>query len=189
MNDSNEYFNKSLVSKTVDNKCMEYKILGNNFLESGNLPNYRKNVAAVILSDKYPLECQFFIAERIDLRGVWQFPQGGIDAGENSKEALFRELQEEIGTDEVEIIAEAPGWIKYDFPSNIVEKMKPNLGQIQKYFLIRLKNDLRINIKTEHAEFNKFMFVEFDDLLVKINKFKKPVYKQILFYFKTKGYI
>lgn len=45
---------------------------------------------------------------------IWQFPQGGIDKGESVKNALFRELKEEIGTDEVEIIAEYPEWLSYD---------------------------------------------------------------------------
>ncbi len=48
---------------------------------------------------------------------IWQFPQGGIDEGESSEEALFRELKEEIGTKKVEIIAEYPEWIAYDFPA------------------------------------------------------------------------
>ena len=67
---------------------------------------YRPNVAAVILSPKYPSECEFFIAQRNDIKGAWQFPQGGIDEGENPREALFRELSEEIGTSEIEIIAD-----------------------------------------------------------------------------------
>jgi putative (di)nucleoside polyphosphate hydrolase len=69
--------------------------------------NYRPNVAAIVLSPKYPLNCEVFIASRIDVEtNAWQFPQGGIDDGENAKEALFRELKEEIGTDDVSIIAE-----------------------------------------------------------------------------------
>ena len=57
---------------------------------------YRPNVAAIILSPSYPLECKVFIAQRHDISGAWQFPQGGIDEGESPKEALFRELEEEI---------------------------------------------------------------------------------------------
>ena len=59
---------------------------------------YRPNVAAIIVSSDYPEKKEIFIAERTDLAGVWQFPQGGIDEGESSEEALFRELKEEIGT-------------------------------------------------------------------------------------------
>ena len=66
---------------------------------------YRPNVAAIILSPKYPLVCELFIASRTDIRNAWQFPQGGIDKSESPKEALFRELKEEIGTNQVDIIA------------------------------------------------------------------------------------
>ena len=79
---------------------------------------YRPNVAAVILSSAYPRECRFFIAHRLDIKGAWQFPQGGIDEGESPKAALFRELEEEIGTNNVEVISECPNWIQYDFPKS-----------------------------------------------------------------------
>ena len=39
------------------------------------------------------------------MNNIWQFPQGGIDENESEEEALLRELEEEIGTREVEIIA------------------------------------------------------------------------------------
>ena len=50
---------------------------------------YRPNVAAIVLSAKYPHTCEIFIASRTDVENAWQFPQGGIDEGESSKEALF----------------------------------------------------------------------------------------------------
>ena len=96
---------------------------------------YRPNVAAVVVSAKYPFQCQLFIASRSDIEGAWQFPQGGIDEGETPREALYRELEEEIGTGEVEIIAEYPEWLQYDFPQKIAQKMYPFDGQSQKYFL------------------------------------------------------
>lgn len=55
---------------------------------------YRPNVAAIIVSPDYPNTCEIFIAERIDIEGAWQFPQGGIDEGETPLEALHRELLE-----------------------------------------------------------------------------------------------
>ena len=73
-----------------------------------NTKNYRPNVAAIVLSSSYPAKCEIFIASRIDVEDAWQFPQGGIDEGETPHEALFRELKEEIGTNEIDIIAEFP---------------------------------------------------------------------------------
>ena len=150
---------------------------------------YRPNVAAIILSPKYPLTCELFIASRTDIKNAWQFPQGGIDKYETPQEALFRELKEEIGTDEVDIIAEYPEWISYDFPHQIVKKMYPYDGQIQKYFLVRLQEESKININTKEPEFDAYKFVEVKDLFDYITYFKRPVYKQVLEYFKRKGYL
>ena len=69
-------------------------------------PDYRPNVAMIIVSNNYPEKKEIFIAQRNDLLDIWQFPQGGIDKGEEVEEALFRELEEEIGTSKAKIIAE-----------------------------------------------------------------------------------
>ena len=154
-----------------------------------NEKNYRPNVAAIVLSSSYPFECKIFIARRSDMDNIWQFPQGGIDKGESVKNALFRELKEEIGTDEVEIIAEYPEWLSYDFPSKIVEKMYPYDGQIQKYFLVRLKHGATININTKHPEFDDYQFVSVKQIFEMINHFKKNIYVRVIKYFEEKGYI
>ena len=151
--------------------------------------NYRPNVAMIILSPEYPKSKKVFIAQRNDIKGVWQFPQGGIDEGEEVKEALFRELKEEIGTDEVEIVAEYPEWISYDFPERIAKEMKPYDGQIQRYFLVKLSKDAKINTDTKHPEFDEYKFVEVDEALRLAAHFKKPVYETVLGYFQQKGYL
>jgi len=150
---------------------------------------YRPNVAAVIVSAKYPFQCQLFIASRSDIEGAWQFPQGGIDEGETPQEALYRELEEEIGTGDVEIIAEYPEWLQYDFPQKIAQKMYPFDGQSQKYFLVRLKKDAKIDIATKEPEFCDFKFVSLEEVFDFITYFKRPVYKQVLEYFKKEGYL
>ncbi|AII14996.1 RNA pyrophosphohydrolase [Campylobacter iguaniorum] len=151
--------------------------------------NYRPNVAAVILSPSYPLECRIFIAQRYDIHGAWQFPQGGIDKGEVPKQALLRELEEEIGTNSVEILCEHPEWLSYDFPENIAKKMSPYDGQIQKYFLVRLKPKAKINLNTKHPEFNDYRFIKQEEVLASVNHFKKAVYNKVLKYFKEEGFI
>ncbi|QKF82036.1 RNA pyrophosphohydrolase [Halarcobacter ebronensis] len=151
--------------------------------------NYRPNVAAIVLSAKYPEKCEIFIASRTDVENAWQFPQGGIDKGENSKQALFRELEEEIGTRAIEIVAEYPEWVSYDFPAAIAKKMYPYDGQIQKYYLVKLKKGAKININTEIPEFSEYKFVPTNKIYDYITFFKRTVYKQVLKYFKKEGYI
>jgi len=150
---------------------------------------YRPNVAAIILSSKYPEKVEFFIASRSDVKDAWQFPQGGIDKGETPKKALFRELKEEIGTDEVDIVGEFPEWVSYDFPEMIAKRMYPYDGQRQKYFLVRLRPSAKINLETIEPEFSQYTFVPYDEIFDYITYFKRPVYKKVLEYFRKKGYL
>ncbi|MFK2821715.1 RNA pyrophosphohydrolase [Arcobacter sp. YIC-80] len=157
--------------------------------KTNNEKNFRPNVAAIVLSAKYPQTCEIFIASRTDVDNAWQFPQGGIDDGESAKEALFRELEEEIGTRDVEIIAEYPKWVSYEFPPAIAKKMQPYDGQIQKYFLVKLKKGAKIDINTEIPEFSEYKFVPTKNIYDYITFFKRTVYKQVLKYFRNEGYI
>ncbi|KIM04116.1 MAG: RNA pyrophosphohydrolase [Sulfurovum sp. AS07-7] len=151
---------------------------------------YRPNVAAIILSSKYPFKCEFFIARRKDLKNVWQFPQGGIDTGETPKEALFRELKEEIGCDHVNIIAEYPHWITYDFPNVVSNKMYPFDGQRQKYFLVRLKKGAKINLSADkEPEFREWRYVNYEMMLKKITYYKRQNYIKVIEHFVKEGYI
>jgi len=151
---------------------------------------YRPNVSAVILSSKYPDQCEFFIAHRSDIKNAWQFPQGGIDKGETPKEALMRELQEEIGCNDIEIIAEFPEWITYDFPNVVSKKMYPFKGQTQKYFLVRLKEEAQIDLNAfETPEFEEYEFVTYKELFNRIIYFKRKPYRRVIDYFVKEGFI
>ena len=153
--------------------------------------SYRPNVAAVILSSQYPDKCEFFVAHRTDIKNAWQFPQGGIDEGETPREALKRELLEEIGCDNVEVLGEFPEWISYDFPQKTKSKKLYNYdGQTQKYFLVRLKVGAEIDLDAyEIPEFKEYSFVGYEDLLKKVSYFKRPVYKRVINYFIKEGLI
>ncbi len=150
---------------------------------------YRPNVAIIVLAPDYKKSKKIFIAERSDMNGVWQFPQGGIDAGEKPKEAMYRELKEEIGTKKVELIAKYPEWICYDFPSKVAKRMKPYAGQKQRYYLVRLKKSAKVNIDTKHPEFSCYKFVKIEKLFKHVTHFKAPIYKEVLDYFKAEGYL
>lgn len=150
---------------------------------------FRPNVAAVVLSPRYPHSCEVMIALRGDIEGAWQFPQGGIDKGESPRQALLRELKEEIGTDDIEVIARYPKWLSYEFPGKIAKKMYPYDGQTQTYYLVRLKGKAQIKLDTHNPEFIDYTFVDAKEVLGKITHFKKPVYRKVLHYFKKEGYL
>lgn len=65
------------------------------------MKEYRQNVAAIILNK----ENKIWLGKRADGMS-WGFPQGGIEAGEKPETAIIRELSEEIGTKEFEIIGQ-----------------------------------------------------------------------------------
>ena len=102
---------------------------------------YRRNVGAVLFNRAG----RVFVARRADLPNVegpaggWQLPQGGIDADEDPHVAIFRELAEEIGTANAELLAEHPGWLTYDLPSHLVGVALGGKyrGQTQKWFALR----------------------------------------------------
>lgn len=152
--------------------------------------SYRPNVAAVILSSKYPEKCEFFIAHRSDIKNAWQFPQGGIDEGETPQEALLRELQEEIGCNTIEILGEYPEWITYDFPATARGKQYPFDGQTQKYFLVRLKECANIDLEAyDIPEFKEYEFVDYELLFSRVTYFKRRVYRRVIDYFIKEGLI
>jgi putative (di)nucleoside polyphosphate hydrolase len=70
---------------------------------------FRPNVGIILLNQKN----QVFWGKRIRTHS-WQFPQGGIDRGENPEQAMFRELHEEVGLkpEQVRIIARTRDWLR-----------------------------------------------------------------------------
>lgn len=149
---------------------------------------YRPNVAIIVCNS----QGQVLLCARIDQKEYdWQFPQGGIDNGETVLEAAYRELREETGIIEVDLIAEMPGFQRYNFPPAVVERFKKNgcpyIGQDQHYVLFRLKNDNQnIDFEThpEEIEFKACKWAEIDVAPQEIVYFKKEAYVKAVEYFK-----
>ena len=117
-------------------------------------------------------------------------PQGGIDDGEEPLAAALRELREEIGTDNVELLAESKGWLRYELPPELIGKAWQGRwrGQQQKWFAMRyLGRDADINIATEHPEFSAWRWIAASDLPNLIVFFKRQVYVNVLEQFGTVG--
>jgi putative (di)nucleoside polyphosphate hydrolase len=146
---------------------------------------YRPNVGAVLFN-RHGL---IFVARRADMpnaegpAGGWQLPQGGIDEGEDPRIAIFRELEEEIGTAKAEIIGEHPAWLTYDLPPNLlgIAWRGRYRGQRQRWFAMRFQgedSDIRLDLDP-HPEFDAWRWVRLAELPSLAVPFKRAIYDEL----------
>jgi putative (di)nucleoside polyphosphate hydrolase len=144
---------------------------------------YRPNVGAVLFNR----DGLVFVARRADMpnaegpAGGWQLPQGGIDAGEDPRNAVFRELEEEIGTRKAEVIGEHPDWLTYDLPLDLlgVAWRGRYRGQRQRWFAMRFTgedSDIRLDLDP-HVEFDAWRWVRLSELPALAVPFKRAIYE------------
>jgi putative (di)nucleoside polyphosphate hydrolase len=159
-------------------------------IEAEALP-YRRCVGMMVLNHKGLVWVGHRIAEtESEMSGaqqLWQMPQGGIDPDEEPLAGARRELFEETGMESLDLIAEAPDWIRYDLPEHLVGvawKGKYR-GQEQKWFAFRFhghESEIRINPPPgNHApEFDRFAWRRMDELTGLIVPFKRKVYEEVV---------
>jgi putative (di)nucleoside polyphosphate hydrolase len=141
---------------------------------------YRRGVGAVLFNKQGLV----FVARRIDTPGdAWQMPQGGIDAGEKPRAAVLRELAEEIGTADADILAKTP-WLTYDLPEHLVGHVWGGRfrGQRQRWFALGFRGsdtDIRLDA-TPHPEFDAWRWAPLESLPQLAVPFKRPLYATLV---------
>ncbi|MEX2131683.1 MAG: RNA pyrophosphohydrolase [Pseudohongiellaceae bacterium] len=142
---------------------------------------YRPNVGIVICNR----EGRLLWAKRVGQK-AWQFPQGGIKQGETLEQALYRELDEEVGlqADEVQVLHTTRNWLHYNLPENFIRhNMDPVcIGQKQRWFLLGLKvEEAKIDLtKSATPEFDDWRWVSYWYPLRQVIEFKRDVYQRTL---------
>ena len=132
---------------------------------------------------------KIFMGERIDNKGAWQMPQGGVNItiNENLDIAAKRELYEETGVKTAKIINQSEGWYYYYLPKNLQTRLWGGkfLGQKQKWFLFGFEGtDEEINLQVDKKpEFNNWKWESPHGILNSVVDFKKEIYKKILIEF------
>jgi putative (di)nucleoside polyphosphate hydrolase len=138
--------------------------------------HFRAGVVAVVERSDGAI-CAF---ERADAPGSWQLPQGGIEAGEEPIDAVWRELKEETGltTGDAELVAEHPDWVAYAWPPHVAAGRK-GIGQVHRWYRFRLLDDA-IEPRPDGTEFTAWRWVEPAWLVDNVVAFRRPAYRRVL---------
>ncbi len=143
---------------------------------------FRANVGIVLMRG----DGGVFLGRRTGGKG-WQFPQGGMRAGESLEQALYRELHEEIGlaAPDVELVGRTTRWLRYRLPSRYVrrDRLPLCIGQKQRWFLLRLRHEVEtfdFARTAEAPEFDTWRWVDFWEPAREVIYFKRKVYRRAL---------
>lgn len=142
---------------------------------------FRAGVVAVVTNSAG----EVMAFERSDVPGAWQLPQGGIDAGEATEAAAWRELFEEtgLGPDQVDLIGEYPEWTAYEWPSELraAGKGRGNnrLGQAQRWFVFSVRSD-DVEPVPDGVEFSTWRWADREWLIEQVVDFRRPSYRKVL---------
>lgn len=142
---------------------------------------FRPNVGIIIFNERGKL----LWARRVG-QDAWQFPQGGVQRHESPEEALYRELNEEVGLDpeDVEVVACTEKWLRYRLPKHLIRQNSHPvcIGQKQKWFLLKLLSDhekIRFDLG-DKPEFDHCRWVNYWYPVNKVISFKRKVYRRAL---------
>lgn len=153
--------------------------MGNDWIDP---EGYRANVGIILANSDNKL----LLGGRIGAKG-WQFPQGGMLEGEESVDAMYRELHEEIGLvkADVELLEVTRGWLRYDLPDKFIRRHSKPLciGQKQRWFILRLlcnADAVRFD-RCDKPEFDRVRWVDFWRPVNEVIYFKRRVYASALY--------
>jgi len=146
-----------------------------------DLSLYRPNVGVVVFCSRG----RVWLGRRANTEGPhnWQFPQGGVDDGEDLEAAARRELHEETGLHSVELLGRTADWMAYDFPPGWTgtKALKGWKGQKQVWFAYRFTgSDDEVNLAL-HAppEFDAWRWARLEEAAELVIPFKRATYAHV----------
>lgn len=129
-----------------------------------NLP-YRRGVHAIVLDKDSNI---LLVQKQSYGDNQWDFPGGGVDEGEDPKDAVIRELREELGSNVFEIIKESPFIDRFEWPEEAQHRGfnkhgKWWRGQEKHQFITRF-NGNKDEIAIQKEEIRKIAWVPYSQL-------------------------
>ncbi len=147
-----------------------------------DLELYRPNVGVVL----FHRDGRVWLGRRASTPGPhnWQFPQGGVDPGEDLETAARRELAEETGARSVTFLGRTDDWVAYDFPPGHggAKRLGGWKGQKQVWFAFGFDGEDTEFDLFGHGppEFDDWRWARLAEAAKMIVPFKKVAYERVV---------